>query len=137
MTEYTLSSGVKVIFNRIAESTATEVMVNSFANMKFDKKGNLVDATKVDEQLEAASKIQNYHNKLIAFGVELAGTIDEYTILPGIGRNWLSKLKYSDTNLTKFDLNDEEDLKFLFLRYYAFKAASDFEALSKYTIGNE
>ncbi len=135
--EYTLSSGVKVVFNRIAESTATQVMITSFANMKFDKKGNLVDVTKVDEQLEAASKIQAYHNKLIAFGVELVGTIDEYTILPGIGRNWLNKLKHAEIDLSKYDLEDEGDLMFIFLRHYAFKAASDFEALSKYTIGNE
>ena len=134
--EHTLSSGVKVVFTRIPESIATDVMVNSFKHLKFDDKGNLKDTKNVTEQLEAASKIQKYHNKLIAFGVSLVGEISDYVELAGIGDNWLNKLKYAETDLSAFDLTDTNDLTFIFLRHYGFKSPEDFEALSKNTLGN-
>lgn len=134
---YTLSSGVKVIFSRIPESIATDVMVHSFSELKFDNKGNLKDTNRLDEQLNAAAKIQSYHNKLIAYGVTLVGNIDDYTNNPEIGTKWLSKLKRAEVDLSRYDLNDEDDLQFIFLRHYAFKNATDFEALSKNTLGQQ
>lgn len=133
--EYTLSSGVKVEFTRIPEAIATDVMVHSFRDLKFDAKGQLKDTQRLDEQLDAAAKIQQYHNKLIAYGVELIGEIDDYTGTPEIGTKWLQKLKRAEVNLERYDLLDESDLRFIFLRHYAFKSAQDFEALSKYTLG--
>lgn len=135
--EHTLSSGVKVEFTRIPESIATDVMVHSFSDLKFDKNGQLKDTQKLDEQLAAAAKIQSYHNKLIAYGVTLVGSIEDYTNVPEIGTKWLSKLKRADVDLSKYDLTDDDDLEFIFLRHYAFKSAADFEALSRFTLGQQ
>lgn len=135
--EHTLSTKVIVKFNRLPPNINQEVVLSTFGGLKFDREGKLKDNTDTQENIKVAQRVMKYHSTLITWGVELVGTIDEYIKAGVVKSNWLKMLMRSASfDLDKYDMDDEDDQKFLFLRYYAFQTAEDWEALSKYVVGD-
>ncbi len=136
MSEYTLSTGIKVNFSRLPPNINQDVVLATFGGMKFDKEGKLKDTSDTTENIKTATKVMKYHSTLITWGVELVGTISEYVEQGFVPKKWLKLLQQSEIlDLSKYDFDDEDDIKFLFLRYYAFKSQDDWALLSSQVVG--
>lgn len=131
-----LSSGVWVVFNRLNRSISTDLTIKTFNNVNLDKKGNLVtDNLNTKDQMNMAKSISEYHSTLIMQGVELVGTVDDYREQMDLPDNWVKKLfRTGLVNEKYFDVTDEDDVEFLFLRYYAFQSEDDWALLSQRTL---
>ncbi len=131
-----LSSGVYVIFNRLNRSISTDLTIKTFNNVNLDKKGNLVtDSLSTKDQMNMAKSISDYHSTLIMQGVELVGEIEDYAEKLELPANWTKKLfRTGLVNEKYYDVSDEDDVKFLFLRYYAFQSEDDWSLLSQRTL---
>lgn len=133
-----LSSGVKVQFKLLPQSISQEIMVDVFQNTKLDAKGNILESKSQTDNIALAGRVLEYHSKLISFACSLYGDISDYIDLPTVGKNWLRKLvrgKMIDTDL--YDLEDIDDLEFIFMRYYAFVNEDDWRILSERALGNQ
>lgn len=132
--QHTLSTGVKVVFNKLSRQKSQELVVATFKASKLDKKGNLTGED-ASQNLKTADNLLQYHNTLIANGVTLVGKIEDYS---QIDSKWLKKLQRSNfVNIANFDLTDEDDVVFLFLRYEAFVTEEDWKLLSEQVLNTE
>lgn len=131
-----LSSGVYVIFNKLNRSISTDLTIKTFNNVNLDKKGNLVtDNLSTKDQMNMAKSISEYHSTLIMQGVELVGDVDDYAEQLDLPDNWVKKLfRTGLVDQRYYDVNDPDDVKFLFLRYYAFQNEEDWALLSQRTL---
>jgi hypothetical protein len=131
-----LSSGVYVIFHKLNRSISTDLTIKTFNNVNLDKKGRLVaDNLSTKDQMNMAKSISEYHSTLIMQGVELVGEIDDYEDEIELPENWVKKLfRTGLVNEKYYDVSDPDDIKFLFLRYYAFRNEDDWSLLSQNTL---
>lgn len=131
-----LSSGVYVIFNKLNRSISTDLTIKTFNNVNLDKKGKLVsDNLSTKEQMNMAKSISDYHSTLIMQGVQLWGEVEDYKEEFDLPSNWLRMLfRTGLINDKYYDENDPDDVKFLFLRYYAFQSEDDWATLSQNTL---
>jgi hypothetical protein len=130
-----LSSGVKVKIKKVPQRLITSGMMEIFRNTKMAKDGTIrTEDMTVPEQLTVAAKIQRHHSTLLAMGVELIGKPADY-YGDSIPSNWLKRLARSGEDLSNYDLDDEDDITFLFLFYFGFAADSDWTVLNEKAAG--
>jgi hypothetical protein len=131
-----LSSGVYVLFTRLNRSISTDLTIKTFNNVNVDKKGNLItDNLSTKDQMNMAKSISEYHSTLIMQGVELVGEIEDYSEKLELPENWVKKLfRTGLVDQRYYDVNDPDDVEFLFLRYYAFQNEEDWALLSQKTL---
>lgn len=126
---FTLSSGVKVRFNQLPASMSQEVFTKLLRNTKINKDGTIAESNDPQKNLELLDKMSSYYATLIAFGVTMVGIPSDYYGV--IDSKWLKKLKRAGYDLSDYDLEDEDDVEFLFLRYQGFASQEDWTLLSE------
>ena len=132
----TLSTGVKVRIAPVQQRFLVEGMIHIFQSAKLDKDGNiLTEGADVSSQLALANQIQRHHETLLSFGVTLVGKISDYYGV-GIPKNWLNQLTRSGIDISKYDLNDADDLNFVFLRHFAFASDDDWAVLNSKAVAS-
>ena len=130
--QFTLSSGVKVTFRKMGEQASQRAFTRLLQESKLNKKGELQQSDDPNENLKLLARMDAYYDSLIAFGVTLVGNISDYVKLEHVGKNWLKRLVFAGEDLSKYgDLDDDNDLEFIFLRFYAFTSAEDYQVLSE------
>ena len=132
-----LSSGVKVRIQPVPQRFAQDGMLRIFRNAKLDKKGNLVtDSTDIQSQLKLAQEVSNHNRTLLTYGVTLVGNIEDYYSV-GVNPNWLKRLLRSGIDVSGIDLNDQDDIVFLFLQYEAFVSDTDWAVLNEKAVSTQ
>lgn len=136
--QYKLSSGVivEIVVDAVASSEVIKnLMLNVFKVVKLEKNGTIKEG---GDSIEKADKIIQLQDTLLSNFVTLVGSISEYmTSIPTIDKSWLKKLRRSNLLIGNLDLDDEDDVNYLFLKYVAFASPEDWQLLMEKTIQNQ
>ena len=133
--QYKLSSGVivEIVVDAVASSEVIKnLMLNVFKVVKLEKNGTIKEG---GDSIEKADKIIQLQDTLLSNFVTLVGSIQNYmTSIPTIDKSWLKKLRRSNLLIGNLDLDDEDDVNYLFLKYVAFSSPEDWQLLMEKTI---
>jgi hypothetical protein len=137
---HTLSTGVRVTLNYVPSmlvQEAQQTVPNPPVPQIFLEKQNRVVDNPMDERY--VKELENAESKrtmaafdvMVSFGVRLVDGLPK-------DKGWLKQLRRvggrGSVDLNQYDLDDPEDLEFLYLRFVAFQTASDFNILNKVII---
>jgi len=135
---YKLSNGVLIRIDQAELATsevAKNLMIGVFKTIKLDKNGQIKDTS---DPVKSADSIIQLQDTLLSNFVTLYRTIEEELNNNSLlDKKWFNKLKRSPMLTQNLDLEDEDDINYLFLKYVAFSTQEDWALLIEKTIGKQ